>query len=196
MPPCPLRSGRPPRPGQGRSRDRAVTELYALHYRTLVRLAVLLVRDSQPRKTSCRTRSWRCAMAGSGCGTPESAPDDRRSAVLNRCRSVLRHRAVADKHLPKPPPDMPSAEHGLLVLVERSAVLAALRKLTGRQREAIVLRYYADLSEAEIAAAMDISRGAVKSHTARGMAALRAELEQQDRRVEAPTPAPRMTCRR
>jgi DNA-directed RNA polymerase specialized sigma24 family protein len=74
------------------------------------------------------------------------------------------------------------------VLVERSAVVAALRKLTDRQREAIVLRYYADFSEAEIAAAMGISRGAVKSHTARGMAALRAELEQQDRSVEALAP--------
>ncbi|MGD0242997.1 MAG: sigma factor-like helix-turn-helix DNA-binding protein, partial [Streptosporangiaceae bacterium] len=42
-----------------------------------------------------------------------------------------------------------------------------------------VLRYYADLSEAEIAAAMGISRGAVKSHTARGMTALRAALEEQ-----------------
>jgi RNA polymerase sigma factor (sigma-70 family) len=53
-----------------------------------------------------------------------------------------------------------------------------LRELPDRQREAIVLRYYADLSEAEIAATMGISRGAVKSHTARGMAALRAALEQ------------------
>jgi DNA-directed RNA polymerase specialized sigma24 family protein len=68
-------------------------------------------------------------------------------------------------------------------------VVAALRTLPGRQREAIVLRYYADLSEAEIAAAMGISRGAVKSHTARAMAALRAELEQQDRAVEALTSA-------
>jgi DNA-directed RNA polymerase specialized sigma24 family protein len=44
-----------------------------------------------------------------------------------------------------------------------------------------VLRYYADFSEAEVAAAMGISRGAVKSHTARAMAALSADLEQQDR---------------
>jgi RNA polymerase sigma factor (sigma-70 family) len=72
---------------------------------------------------------------------------------------------------------MPSAEHGALALVERSAVIAALRDLPERQREALVLRYYADLSEAEIAAAMKISRGAVKSHTSRGMAALRLALE-------------------
>jgi RNA polymerase sigma factor (sigma-70 family) len=79
----------------------------------------------------------------------------------------------------KAPPDMPSAEHGALVLLERHAVVVALRGLPERQREAIVLRYYADLSEAEIATAMKISRGAVKSHTARGMAALRAALEQE-----------------
>jgi len=52
--------------------------------------------------------------------------------------------------------------------------------LSGGAREAIVLRYYADFSEAEVAAAMGISCGAVKSHTARAMAALRADLEHQD----------------
>ncbi len=102
-----------------------------------------------------------------------------RQAVVNRSRSVLRHRTVVDKNMQKAPPDMPSAEHGALAQLERSAVVDALRKLPERQREAIVLRYYADFSEAEIAAAMKISRGAVKSHTARGMAALRASLEQE-----------------
>jgi RNA polymerase sigma-70 factor (sigma-E family) len=96
----------------------------------------------------------------------ESALAYLRQAVLNRSRSVLRHRAVVAKHPEKPSPDMPSAEHGALVQLERSAVIAALRKLPGRQREAIVLRYYADLSEAEVAAAMGISCGAVKSHRA------------------------------
>ncbi len=76
------------------------------------------------------------------------------------------------------PPGTPPAEHGTLALLEQPAVAAALRDLPVRQREAIVLRYYADLSEADIAATMGISRGAVKSHTARGMSALRAALEQ------------------
>jgi len=163
---------------QGRSRDQAVTELYSLHYRALVRLAVLLVRDL-PTAEDVVQDSFAALHGGwQRLRDTESALAYLRSAVLNRSRSVLRHRAVADKHMPKPPPDMPSAEHGL---VERSAVVAALRTLPGRQREAIVLRYYADFSEAEVAAAMGISRGAVKSHTARGIAALRAELEQQDR---------------
>jgi RNA polymerase sigma factor (sigma-70 family) len=60
-------------------------------------------------------------------------------------------------------------------------VIAALRNLPGRQREAIVLRYYADLSEAEVAAAMGISCGAVKSHTARAMSALRTGLGRDSR---------------
>ena len=63
-------------------------------------------------------------------------------------------------------------------LLERSAVIAALKALPGRQRQALVLRYYADLSEAQIAKTMGISQGAVKSHTARGTAALRTVLEQ------------------
>jgi RNA polymerase sigma factor (sigma-70 family) len=62
-------------------------------------------------------------------------------------------------------------------LLERSEVVTALRALPPRQREALVLRYYLDLSEAQIADAMGISRGAVKSHTARAIAAMRAVLE-------------------
>jgi RNA polymerase sigma factor (sigma-70 family) len=56
-------------------------------------------------------------------------------------------------------------------------VVSALRRLPLRQREALVLRYYLDLSEAQIASAMGISRGAVKSHTARGMSSLRIVLK-------------------
>jgi RNA polymerase sigma factor (sigma-70 family) len=62
-------------------------------------------------------------------------------------------------------------------LLERRQVVAALRSLPPRQREALVLRYYGDLSEAQIALAMGISRGAVRSHTARAIASLRAVLE-------------------
>jgi RNA polymerase sigma-70 factor (sigma-E family) len=159
--------------------EHAVTELYMAHYRALVRLAALLVRDTPTAEEVVQDAF--VAMHG---GWPrlrdaEKALAYLRQAVVNRSRSVLRHRMVVDRNMQKAPPDMPSAEHGALVLLERSAVVAALRDLPDRQREAIVLRYYADLSEAEIAAAMGISRGAVKSHTARGMSALRAALEQE-----------------
>jgi RNA polymerase sigma-70 factor (sigma-E family) len=158
--------------------DRAVTELYSEHYRALVRLAAMLVRDTQTAEEVVQDAF--VAMHG---GWQRLRDNDKalaylRQAVVNRSRSVLRHRTVIDKNMQKAPPDMPSAEHGALVLLERHAVVAALRGLPERQREAIVLRYYADLSEADIAASMGISRGAVKSHTSRGMAALRTALEQ------------------
>jgi len=84
---------------------------------------------------------------------------------------------VVDRNAPQPLPDMPSAEQGAISLPERSAVITALRTLPPRQREALVLKYYADLSDAQTAAAMGISQGAVKSHTARALAALRSVLE-------------------
>ena len=169
---------------RGRSADWAVTELYSLHYRALVRLAVLLVRDIPTAEDVVQDSFVAVHDGWQRLRDAESALAYLRHTVLNRSRSVLRRRAVAGRHLPNPPPDMASAEYGALVALERSAVVQALRKLPGRQREAIVLRYYADLREAEVAAAMGISRGAVKSHTARAMAALRADLEHQDRAWE------------
>ena len=163
----------------GWSADLAVTELYSVHYRALVRLATLLVRDTPTAEEVVQDAFMAMHGGWQRLRDAENALAYLRQAVVNRSRSVLRHRTVVDKNMQKAPPDMPSAEHGALVLLERHAVVAALRDLPGRQREAIVLRYYADLSEAEIATAMGISRGAVKSHTARGMSALRAALEQE-----------------
>jgi RNA polymerase sigma-70 factor (sigma-E family) len=161
------------------SADYAVTELYSLHYRALVRLSALLVRDTQTAEEVVQDAFVAMHDGWQRLRNAENALAYLRQAVVNRSRSVLRHRTVVDKNMQKAPPDMPSAEHGALAQLERSAVVDALRKLPERQRQAIVLRYYADFSEAQIAAAMQISRGAVKSHTARGMAALRASLEQE-----------------
>jgi RNA polymerase sigma factor (sigma-70 family) len=99
-----------------------------------------------------------------------------RRTVINKSRSVLRHRAVADRHLPAPAPELPSAEETALAGVQGSSVLTALAALPCRQREVVILRYYSDLSEAEIAAVLGISRGAVKSHAARAKGSLRAVL--------------------
>jgi RNA polymerase sigma-70 factor (sigma-E family) len=159
------------------SADWAVTELYSRHFRALVRTAVLLVGDVPTAEDVVQDSFAALHDGWQRLKDPDKALAYLRQAVVNRSRSVLRHRTVVDKYPQKAAPDMPSAEHGALVLLERHAVVTALRDLTDRQREAIVLRYYADLSEAQIARAMGISCGAVKSHTARGMAALRAALE-------------------
>ena len=164
--------------------DRAVTVLYAAHYRSLVRLAALLLRDTATAEEVVQDSF--VAMHG---GWRRLRDNDKalsylRQSVVNRSRSVLRHRVVVDRNAPKPPPDMPSAEQGAITLLERSAVVTALRTLPPRQREALVLRFYGDLSEAQIAAAMGISKGAVKSHTARAMTALRSVLERDGRMTQ------------
>ena len=160
------------------SPDRAVIELYSLHYRALVRLAALLVRDTPTAEEVVQDSFVAMHGGWQRLRDAEKALAYLRQAVVNRSRSVLRHRTVVDKNLQKAPPDMPSAEHGALVLLERSAVVAALRGLPDRQREAIVLRYYADLSETQIAETLGISPGSVKTHAARGLASLRPVLEQ------------------
>ncbi len=162
-----------------RDADGAVAALYAVHYRSLVRLSALLVRDVATAEEVVQESF--IAMHG---GWRRLRDSDKalwylRQSVLNRSRSVLRHRVVVDRNAPEPPPDMPSAEQGAIAELERSAVVTALRTLPARQREALVLRYYGGLSEAQIASAMGISKGAVKSHTARGMSSLRVVLERE-----------------
>ena len=156
-----------------------VTEIYHGHYNQLVRLAVLLVHDVQTAEEVVQDAFEAMHLASRRLRDSEKALQYLRQTVVNRSRSVLRHRKVVDLHAPKPAPDEPSAEHAALALLERSAVAAALRALPERQREAIALRYYADFSEADIAKAMGISKGAVKSHTARAMASLKTMLTQE-----------------
>jgi RNA polymerase sigma-70 factor (sigma-E family) len=156
-----------------------VTEIYHGHYNQLVRLAVLLVHDVQTAEEVVQDAFEAMHLASRRLRDSEKALQYLRQTVVNRSRSVLRHRKVVDMHAPKPAPDEPSAEHAALAILERSAVAAALRSLPGRQREAIALRYYADFSEADIAKAMGISKGAVKSHTARAMASLKTILTQE-----------------
>jgi RNA polymerase sigma-70 factor (sigma-E family) len=157
--------------------DRAVTELYSIHYRSLVRLAALLVRDVGTAEEVVQDSFVAMHGGWRRLRDSEKALSYLRQSVVNRSRSVLRHRVVVDRNAPKPAPDEPSAEHGAFALLDRASVIEALRSLPARQREALVLRFYADMSEAQIAHAMQISRGAVKSHTARAMQALRQVLE-------------------
>ena len=159
--------------------DEAVTHLYAAHYRSLVRLAALLLRDDRrPPRRSCRTPSWRCTAPGGGCDDPDRALAYLRRSVVNGARSALRHREVVERHAPGAAAGRaraPSTARWSPSSTPRCSPRCAT--LPERQREVLVLRYYVDLSEADIADALGISRGAVKSHASRGMAALRTTLE-------------------
>jgi RNA polymerase sigma-70 factor (sigma-E family) len=156
----------------------ALTELYLSEYWPLVRLAVLLLHDVPTAEDVVQETFIAMAAGWERLRDREKALSYLRCAVVNRSRSVLRHRAVAGRNAPQHVPDEPSAEAGAMTMLERSAVINALRGLPVRQREALVLRYYAGLSEAEIAQTMGISKGAVKTHTSRGIAALKSVLEQ------------------
>jgi RNA polymerase sigma-70 factor (sigma-E family) len=157
--------------------DHAVTELYAVHYKSLVKLAALWVRDLATAEEVVQDSFVAMHGGWQRLRDRENALSYLRQAVVNRARSVLRHRSVVERTVHDLRPDMPSAEEEALDRLEAATLVAALRQLSDRQREAITLRYYAGLSEGEIARAMKLSRGSVKSHTSRGMAALRAALE-------------------
>ena len=158
----------------------AVTELYAGHALGLVRLAMLLVGDRASAEDIVQEaflglyRRW------------DRLPDTSkplaylRVCVLNGCRTTLRRRsrlgleAVAGFAEDSAESAVPaeSAEARALLSEEQRAVAAALRKLPRRQREAVVLRYYLDLSEEETAQVMGVTRGTVKSATSRALAAV------------------------
>lgn len=151
----------------------AVAALYRAEYRSLVRMAAMLLGDTATAEEVVQDCFVGMHDAFRRLRDMDKALNYLRRSVVNRSRSAMRRRVVAERYRPHPGPDMPSAEQGALARLERSAVLSALGTLPDRQREAIVLRFYLDLSEEQVARAMNISRGAVKSHTARGKAALR-----------------------
>jgi RNA polymerase sigma-70 factor (sigma-E family) len=155
--------------------DEAIEQLYAAHWRQLVRLSVLLVRDTGAAEEIVQDAFVAVHGRWSKLRDPDRALAYLRQAVVNRSRSALRHRAVVERHVARERPvtDAPGADESVIVTARRTAVLDAMRALPQRQREVLALRYYLDLSEAEIADALGISRGAVKSHASRGSAALR-----------------------
>jgi RNA polymerase sigma-70 factor (sigma-E family) len=153
--------------------------LFTAHYRSLVRLAALLVRDTGTAEEVVQDSFVAMHTNGRRLRDNGKALLYLRQCVINRSRSVLRHRMVIERHAPQPLPEMPSAEHSAMTLLERSAVIAALHRLPQRQREVLVLRYYADLSGPQIASAMGISQGSVKSHIARALKAMGSMLERE-----------------
>ncbi|WP_404953162.1 RNA polymerase sigma factor [Streptomyces sp. 147326] len=164
--------------GHGEPQPPTVTELYHAHRLRMVRLAVLLVDDLATAEDVVQdafTALYR--RHGEQITEVDNALGYLRTAVVNTSRSVLRRRRTVRAWTPSPEADVPSAEDHVVLDEAHREVLAALGRLTARRRQVLVLRYWADLSEAEIAATLGISRGAVKSNASRGLDALERILE-------------------
>ncbi|WP_399432261.1 RNA polymerase sigma factor [Streptomyces sp. WAC05374] len=164
--------------GAGASQPPTVTDLYHAHRLGMVRLAVLLVDDLATAEDVVQdafTALYR--RHGEHISEVDNALGYLRTAVVNTSRSVLRRRRTARAWTPPAPADVPSAEEHVVLDEAHREVLAALGRLTPRRRQVLVLRYWADLSEAEIAATLGISRGAVKSNASRALDALERILE-------------------
>lgn len=165
--------------------DEAITDLYRAHWDGLVRLAWLLLRDDQLAEEVVQDafiavhRRWhtlRSADAGAAY---------LRRAVVNGARSGLRHRGVEERYVAREQREPTafgrvgeaSAEQRASERETRDDMISALARLPQRQREVLTMRYYLDLSEAQIADALGISAGSVKAHAHRGLARLRAGME-------------------
>jgi RNA polymerase sigma-70 factor (sigma-E family) len=155
---------------EGPGADRAVAELYQAHAEGLVRLAVVMLGHRASAEDVVQEaflglyRHWdRLTDTGNALRYV-------RSSVLNGCRSAIRraHREARSHRLVH----AESAESVALVSDEHGQVLSVIRLLPRRQREALVLRFYLELGEQEIAAWMGVSRGTVKSTTSRALSAL------------------------
>ncbi len=150
--------------------------LYDEHYRSLVKLAAFYVDDVG----SCEEVVQDAFVALLGRErrvTPGKEAAYLRSAVLNGARSALRKRRVRRQQRDQAVPFPASPEATAVAATERGEVLAVIRNLPAKQADVVVLRYWFDLSEAEIAQTLGMARGTVKSHSHRALKTLAERLE-------------------
>ena len=160
----------------------AVSALYEAHAVGLIRLAVVMLGDRSVAEDVVQEAFCGLYRRWGQLADPDKALGYVRASTLNGCRSELRHRLRAQRRERQAPAAVlaASAEQAALLGEEHRQVLSALRRLPDRQREALVLRFYLDQTEPEIAETMGISPGTVKSTTSRGLAALGKLLEEAD----------------
>lgn len=151
-----------------------VAHLYRTEYAAMVRLAGLLTGERDLGEEIAQDAFARLFEVAARVDNPSAYL---RTTVVNLSRSKIRRFVIRRRHLPAAPAASPSPEAGV---ASRLDLRMALAKLPARQREAVVLRYYGDLTDNQVSAAMGISAGAVKSHLHRAVAALSSGLE--DRR--------------
>lgn len=156
-----------------------LTETYRAHYRSLLGLAALLLDDTASCEDVVQEAFIRVHSARKRVRDPEKTLAYLRQTVVNLSRSALRRRILGLKLLSKPMPDAASAEEGAYDQLERRDLIKAMKGLQRRQREVLVLRYFADMTEAQVAETLGISLGSVKAYGSRGIAALRVAMESQ-----------------
>jgi RNA polymerase sigma-70 factor (sigma-E family) len=168
----------PLRPHSGEQAD-LITDLYHAYALRLIRIALLMVGDRATAEDVVQEAFWGLHRGHHRLRDPQKALPYLRASVMNGCRSVLRARSRA--RLVRVQHDVPvwSAESAVLAGEERRAVLTAVAGLPGRQREVLVLRYYAGLADHEIAEALGISRGTVAGYASRGLAVLARQLKEE-----------------
>ncbi|MFC6079646.1 RNA polymerase sigma factor [Sphaerisporangium aureirubrum] len=156
-----------------------VAAIFSAHHLGLVRLALIMVGDRATAEDVVQEAFTRTHEGRARLRDPDRALAYVRSAVLNGCRSVLRRRAaVLRRGVPHEAPVW-SAENAALAGEEHREVLVALQSLPPRQREALTLRYYLDLSDTQIARTMGIGASSARSAIARGLAALSRVLKEE-----------------
>ncbi len=157
-------------PGTGPLVD--LPALYEAHYRKLVKLASFYTDDIETAEEVVQDAFVKLL---NGNYRIETNPGGYlRTMVLNGARSQLRRRKVRRDHVPDVPRPADAAEVGGVAAASSSEIVAALRTLPDQQTAVLVLRYFLDLSEADIADTLGIARGSVKSHASRGLAKLAA----------------------
>ncbi len=152
----------------------SLADLYAAHYPALVRLAGFLLGSAASAEDVAQDAFVRMATATVPLREPERALGYLRSVVVNACRSAHRHRLVVDRdeRRMRVANEARSAEESASTAFDRDEVVSALRGLSPRKREVVVLRHYCDMSEAAVADLLGVSVGTVKSLSSRGLADL------------------------
>jgi len=158
------------------SADVALAELYRSHGAWLVGLLEVLVGNRAAAEDLAQEAFLRTYRAWPRLRDHDRAAGYLRTTALNLARSGFRRRLVELRHASGPARDPLGADVQVVLRDEQREVIAALRTLPARQRECVVLRFYGELSETEIAAAVGISVNSVKTHMRRGLAALEARL--------------------
>jgi RNA polymerase sigma-70 factor (sigma-E family) len=156
---------------------REVSALYEAHALGFIRLAYVMLGDRPAAEDVVQEAFLGLYKRWGHLRSTASAPGYLRASVLNGCRMALRSRVRRDDRTAGELP-WESAEATALVGEEHRYLLLAIRALPPRQRETLVLRYYLDLSEEEIARSMGVRRGTVKSTTSRALAALGRRMEE------------------